>query len=224
MDSSPQSQPAPSTDLTVDISAASTGGGGSYPRQGGAITRMIGKLILRLMGWRVEGDWPAEDKLVIVGAPHTSNWDLPLSLGMQMSTNLRLNWMMKAEAFVWPLSGLFKRLGGIPIDRKAASDVVEQTKAVFDAREKMYLGITPTGTRSAKAGYRKGYLRIAYGAGVPVFIAGVDAPNKRLVLDRLWPLTGDIEADNDAIRDYVRANYQGMNAKRKSADQTREPG
>ena len=176
--------------------------------------RFIGRTILALMGWRIVGEWPAEDKLVIVGAPHTSNWDLPLSLGMQMSTNLRLNWMMKAEAFVWPLSGLFKALGGIPVDRKQAGDVVEQTKAVFDSRDKMYLGITPTGTRSSKAGYRKGYLRIAQGAGVPVFIVGVDAPRKRLVLDRLWPLTGDIDADNEAIRTYVRANYTGINAER----------
>ncbi len=188
--------------------------GGTYPRQGGAVTRWVGKTILALMGWKVEGQWPSEDKLVIVGAPHTSNWDLPLSLGMQMSTNLRLNWMMKAEAFANPLGGLFKRLGGIPIDRKAAGGVVEQTAEVFNRRDKMYLGITPTGTRSSKAGYRNGYLRIAYAAGVPVFIAGVDARRKVLTLDRIWPLTGDIETDNDAIRDYVRANYEGINPQR----------
>ena len=188
--------------------------GGQHPVQGGALTRLIGKTILSLMGWRVEGQWPAEDKLVIVGAPHTSNWDLPLSLGMQMSTNLRLNWMMKAEAFVFPLAGLFKRLGGIPIDRKQAGGVVDQTAAVFNSRDRMYLGITPTGTRSSKAGYRNGYLRIAYAAGVPVFVAGVDSRRKVVKLDRIWPLTGDIDRDNNDIRDYVRANYQGINPER----------
>ncbi len=187
---------------------------GSYPRQGGPISRWIGKTILALMGWRLAGEWPAEDKLIIVGAPHTSNWDLPLSLGMQMSTNLRLNWMMKAEAFVWPFSIMFKALGGIPIDRRAAGAVVKQTSAVFNRRDKMYLGITPTGTRSSKAGYRKGYLRIAYAADVPIFIVGVDARRKVLTLDRIWPLTGDLETDNDAIRDYVRSTYQGINPER----------
>ena len=187
---------------------------GSHPRQGNALTRLVGKAILGLMGWRVVGDWPAADKLVVVGAPHTSNWDLPLALGMLLSQNLRLSWMMKAEAFIWPLSGLFKALGGIPVNRSAAGDVVEQMTAQFAARDKLYLGITPTGTRSSKAGYRKGYLRIAQAAGVPVFIAGVDARTKTLTLDRVWPLTGDIEADNDAIRDYVRANYQGINPER----------
>ena len=176
--------------------------------------RFIGRTILALMGWRIVGEWPAEDKLVIVGAPHTSNWDLPLSLGMQMATNLRLNWMMKAEAFFFPLGGLFKKLGGIPIDRKRAGSVVEQTSAVFRLRDKMYLGITPTGTRSETVAYRKGYLRIAYDAGVPVFIAGVDGRRKVLTLDRIFPLTGDIDADNAAIQSYVREHYRGMNSDR----------
>ena len=167
------------------------------------------------MGWTIEGEWPDEPKLVVVGSPHTSNWDLLLAIGMLLSMNLRLSWMMKAEAFVWPFGGLFRRLGGIPIDRKAAGSVVEQTTAVFNARERMYLGITPTGTRSSTADYRKGYLRIAQGAGIPVFIAGVDAPRKTLVLDRIFPLTSDIGADNAAIQSYVRSRYRGMNANRR---------
>ena len=185
-----------------------------YPRQGGALSRWIGKAILAAMGWKIEGRWPAEPKLVVVGSPHTSNWDLLLAIGMLLSMNLRLNWMMKREAFVWPFGALFRRLGGIPIDRKAAGSVVEQTTAAFNARNRMYLGITPTGTRSAKADYRKGYLRIAEGAGVPVFIAGVDARRKTLVLDRVFPLSGEIDADNAAIQDYVRTHYTGMNADR----------
>ena len=191
--------------LTPDLNAMS-------PRQGNRLTKAIGGLILRLMGWRITGAWPEESKIVIVGAPHTSNWDLFLALGMMMNQNLRLSWMMKKEAFFWPLGGLWKRLGGIPINRKAAQDVVQQTADFFASRDSVYLGITPEGTRSKVGGFRKGYLRIAQATGAPVFIAGVDARKKTVHLDRLWPLTGDIEADNAAIETYIRENYQGIHA------------
>lgn len=181
-----------------------------YPRQGNRLTRATGQFLLRRMGWTIVGDWPEVPKLITIGAPHTSNWDLGLAMGMMLSWNLRLSWMMKKEAFVWPLGLLWKRLGGIPIDRKAAQDVVAQTAEAFRQAEKLHLGITPEGTRSKVSGFRKGYLRMAYSADVPVFLVGVDAPNKRVVLDKFWPLSGDIEADNAAIETYYRNTYQGI--------------
>ena len=181
-----------------------------YPRQGNRFTSAIGHFILRRMGWTIDGDWPEIPKLVAIGAPHTSNWDLGLAMGVMLGWNLRLSWMMKKEAFFWPLGLLWKRLGGIPIDRKAAQDVVSQSAEAFARQDKLHLGITPEGTRSKVAGFRKGYLRMAYAAKVPVFIVGVDAPNRRVVLDKFWPLTGDIEADNEAIEAYYRETYQGI--------------
>ena len=180
------------------------------PRRGGRIAHWTGRVLLALIGWKIEGRWPDEPKLVIVGAPHTSNWDLILAIGMMTSQNLGLNWMMKKEAFHWSVAWLWRALGGIPIDRKAAGGVVEQTSAWFRKSDRAYLGITPEGTRSKVGDYRKGYLRMAYAAEVPVFIAGVDGTRKTLVLDRVWPLTGDIDADNAAIAAYVRTNYGGM--------------
>lgn len=182
------------------------------PRGGNRLTRAIGRLVLNLMGWQVEGDWPEVPKLVAVGAPHTSNWDLGLAMGTMLSRNLRLSWMMKREAFVWPLGSLWRKLGGIPVDRKAAQDVVTQTAEAFARADKLHLGITPEGTRSKVGGFRKGYLRMAYAADVPVFLIGVDAPNKRVVLDGIWPLSGDIDADNAAIEQYYRNTYRGIHA------------
>lgn len=162
------------------------------------------------MGWRFDGNWPNVPKAILIGAPHTSNWDLGLAMGTMLSCNVRLSWMMKKEAFFWPLGALWKKLGGIPIDRKAAQDVVMQATEAFMRADKLHLGITPEGTRSKVAGFRKGYLRIAYAAKVPLFLVGVDAPNKRVVLDEAWPLTGDIDADNAAIEAYYKETYQGI--------------
>lgn len=187
--------------------------GPAIPRSGNATTRWIGRTVLSLMGWKLEGKFPNEPKLIILGAPHTSNWDLFLAMGSLMTYGVKASWMMKKEAFFWPLGGLWKAMGGIPIDRKAKNDVVGQITDWFNSNEKAWLGVTPEGTRSKVEGYRKGYLRMAYAANVPVFVIGVDATRKTLVLDRVMALTGDINADNKAIKAYVDSNYTGVRAK-----------
>ncbi len=181
-----------------------------YPRAGNRLTQSIGRLVYRLMGWRLEGDLPNVPKAIIIGGPHTSNWDLALAMGAMLDKGLRFSWMMKREAFVWPLGPLWRALGGIAIDRRDARDVPQQMADWFGSVDAGFLGITPEGTRKPVTEYRRGYLRIAHAAGVPVFIAGIDAARRTVVLDRLWPLTPDIDSDNAAIRDFVRANYNGI--------------
>ena len=180
------------------------------PRSGNRLTRWLGTSVLNLMGWKITGSFPEEPKVVFIGLPHTSNWDLILALSAMQAAGLRCSWMMKKEAFFWPLGGLFKKMGGVPIDRKARSDVTTQMADWFAASEKAYLGLTPEGTRSKVETLKEGYLRIAYAAKVPVFLIAVDGKNKAISLDRVWPLTGDIERDNADIKAYYDKNYVGV--------------
>ena len=185
----------------------------SAPAFGGKISRAFGHLLLRIVGMKIGGTLPDVPKAILVGAPHTTNWDLILALGMRYSLGLNYSFMMKKEAFFFPLGGLFKRMGGIPIDRKAAKNVVEQMNDWFNSREKAWIGITPEGTRSKVGKFKKGFLRIAYDTGVPVYVVGVDSVSRTLVFDRLMELTGNIDADNDRIRDFVRNHYAGLKPK-----------
>jgi len=182
----------------------------SVPRQGNRFTRWLAEMILKLLGWKIVGSFPPEKKLIFIGCPHTSNWDGILAVSGMQAVGIRASWMMKKEMFVWPLGELFKRLGGIPIDRKAAKDIPTQMAEWFAAQDKAYLGITPEGTRSKVESYKTGYWRIAKAAGVPVFLVAVDAENKHVVLDRVWDLTDDLDADNAAIKAYYDANYKGI--------------
>jgi lysophospholipid acyltransferase (LPLAT)-like uncharacterized protein len=75
----------------------------------------------------------------------------------------------------------------------------------------VWLGITPEGTRSKVERYKTGYLRIAKGVGVPLFIVGIDSTNKRIVLDKIWEPTGEIETENTAIKTYIESHYNGVN-------------
>jgi len=185
--------------------------GPNTPRMGNSLTRWIGDMILKSMGWTLHGKLPNLKKAIIIGGPHTSNWDLFLALGSMLSIGLKFSWMMKKEAFFWPLGGLWKALGGIPIDRGAKIDVVGQVEAFFAAHDKVWLGLTPEGTRSKVERYKTGYLRIAKGLGVPLLIAGIDSVNKRVVLDKLWEPKSDIDTENAAIKSYIESNFIGIN-------------
>ena len=179
------------------------------PRMGNRFTRWLSELVLKIMGWKVVGSFPTEKKLIYIGAPHTSNWDLIVALASMQAVGLRCSWMMKKQAFFWPLGGFFKKLGGVPIDRSAKNDITAQMTEWFEGQDKAYLGITPEGTRSKVEGFKRGYLRIAYAAKVPVFLVAIHAHKKEIVLDRLWPLTFDLELDNKNIKAYYDETYRG---------------
>lgn len=180
------------------------------PQMGNRFTRWVGTTTLNLMGWKITGSFPKEPKMVFIGLPHTSNWDLIIALAAMMATGLKSSWMMKKEAFFWPFAGFFKKMGGVPIDRKSKNDITKQMADWFNSNDKAYLGITPEGTRSKVERLKKGYLRIAYAANVPVFLIALDAENKVVALDRTWPLTHDIDVDNRDIKAYYDANYKGI--------------
>lgn len=187
--------------------------GPNTPRMGNALTRRCGEMILKSMGWSIQGKLPDLKKVIVIGGPHTSNWDLFLVIGTMLSAGLKFSWMMKKEAFFWPLGPLWKALGGMPIDRKAKIGVIEQLKKTFETRDKVWLGITPDGTRAKVDRYKTGYLRLAKGLGVPLFIVGIDAENKCVILDKVWKPNGDIESENAAIKSYIESNYAGINPK-----------
>lgn len=180
------------------------------PQRGNALTRAIGRALLGAVGWRMTGALPNEKKLIIVGGPHTSNWDFYLAMAAMLALGLRFSYMMKKEAFQNPLGGLFRWLGGVEIDRKAARDVTVQMNDWFHSQDKAWLGITPEGTRGKVDKFKKGYLRIAQATGAPLFVVGINSPSKEIVLDKIWPLTGDQDADNDAIQAYMLSRFVGV--------------
>ncbi len=184
------------------------------PRMGNAFTRALGSFGLKLTGWKLVGRMPDVPKFVIIGVPHTSNWDaISASLAM-LASGFKYTFLIKKEWFFWPMGPLFRALGGYPVDRGNGKDVVTQIAKLFDEEDKVCIGFPPEGTRSKVEKYKSGYLRAAYAANVPVFICAFDGPKKHVVLDRLFPLTGDIKKDNAAIKAYVDENWIGVHPER----------
>ncbi len=185
----------------------------STPRMGNALTRGIGELVLKLIGWKIVGQLPDHKKLIILGMPHTSNWDFILAMASIQSVGLKVSYMMKKEAFFWPLGGFFKWMGGIPIDRSSKNDITSQMVEYFENNDNVWLGITPEGTRRKVNRYKKGYLRIAKAANVPIAVIGISGATKEVILpDGIWEMTEENnDLENAKIKAYVDEHFIGIN-------------
>jgi 1-acyl-sn-glycerol-3-phosphate acyltransferase len=181
------------------------------PRFGGPVARWIGRLGLRTLGWRIEGEFPNIPKTVFAAAPHTSNWDFIIAMFAVLAMGVKISYLMKKEAFFWPFKGLFMSLGGIPIDRSAASDTVDQAGQWFKQNEKLWVVVTPEGTRAKVERWKTGFLRIAEAGGVPVCLVAWDYPSKRIIIEKTWHPSGDHARDADDIKDYICKKYKGRN-------------
>jgi 1-acyl-sn-glycerol-3-phosphate acyltransferase len=175
----------------------------------GWLARGLGRLYLRLSGWRVEGRIPEGGKAVVIAAPHTSNWDLPLMLGVSYVLGIRPAWLGKRELFRWPFGGLMRWLGGLPVDRRVRQNLVEQVVARFDAVDLLYLVIPPSGTRNRATHWKSGFYHIACGAKVPILCAFLDYRRRVGGIGAVIQPSGDLAADMDGIR----ASYEGVTGK-----------
>lgn len=147
-------------------------------------------------GWRCEGALPLPPKAVVMGAPHTSNWDFLIFVGAMEALGVEASYIGKASLFRWgPMGRFMKGLGGIPVERSVRNDLVAQVSERLRAAERMLLVIAPEGTREPTTHWRMGFYRIALAAGVPIVPAGPDYVRKVAIFGAPIVPTGDPDAD-----------------------------
>ena len=151
------------------------------------------------MGWRLIMDVPAVDKAVIVFYPHTSNWDFVIGLLARAALGVSVTWAGKDDLFRWPFTGMWTRLGGIPVNRRERTGFVAQMAAEFSRRRVMLLAIAPEGTRRWTDHWKSGAYRVALAARVPVGLAFIDYKTREIGVGRLLYLTGDVAVDFAAL-------------------------
>jgi 1-acyl-sn-glycerol-3-phosphate acyltransferase len=145
--------------------------------------------------WQSVGTVPELQRFVLIAVPHTSNWDFPNLLGVTNALGIHVHFMAKTSLFRWPFGGLMRAVGGVPVDRAAAGDMVTQMVAEFAARDAFVLTIAPEGTRGAVTQWRTGFYRIALGAGVPIVCGFMDYKTRVSGIGPVIIPTGDYEAD-----------------------------
>ena len=190
--------------------------GGQVPRRGNAFSRWLGRMALRLIGWRIEGAVPDVPKMVLIGAPHTSNMDGVLAMMVLTALGLRAGTMIKDTAFHGVLGVVLRWFGAIPINRRSPKGIVEQSVDAFNRNDRLILLIAPEGTRTSTEEWKRGFHHIARGAGVPIALATVNYRDRIVTFGPHVATTGDYAADFARIIEWYRAHAWGRHPERMS--------
>ena len=163
----------------------------------------IGKLVLKIMGWK--SDYPKEfhiDKCVLIAAPHTSNWDLLFALAVFWEQKIQAKYFIK-DSFTKGIHGwFFKMLGAIGVDRSKTGNLVHHAVSTINRMDKIALMVPAEGTRSRVEKWKTGFYHIAKKADVPVALGYLDYKNKIAGVGDLVEISTDYEKDMKKIEKF----------------------
>ncbi len=174
------------------------------PRRNAHFLQRVGRRMLRMINWRIEGTFPDLPRFVAIVAPHTSNWDFIVGVVAAFALDLNAHWIGKHTLFRWPFEGLMRWLGGIPVDRKTSVGLVDQVITEINRHDQFILAITPEGTRGAVDRWKSGFYHVARGAGLPIVCISFDYPTRRITIGPQIEPTGDYEQDLKTIQEFYR--------------------
>lgn len=178
------------------------------------IRRLLARLFWLCSRWRLRTEPAPTRPTVLVGAPHTSNWDFVLMLAIAWRLGIHIRWLGKASLFAGWRGPVMRALGGIAVDRADAARVVAEIVARVNAGEVFSLVVTPDGTRGGNAYWKSGFYRIARETGMPVTLGYVDRTTMTTGLGPTIELSGDVAADMDRIRAFY-ADKAGLRPERR---------
>jgi 1-acyl-sn-glycerol-3-phosphate acyltransferase len=178
--------------------------GPNVQRAHGALAAGLARFLMRITGWRFEGEVPDVSKMVLIVAPHTSNWDFPLGLMAKIALHLGGRFIGKHTLFRWPFGVFMRAIGGIPVDRSATTGFVSEVGRVLRDADRMTMVVAPEGTRRRIPQWKSGFYRIAVEAGAPILPVGFDYSRKVVFFAPLFHPTGDYEKDLKQLRSHFR--------------------
>jgi 1-acyl-sn-glycerol-3-phosphate acyltransferase len=173
------------------------------------LPRILSRIILFFMGWHIRTVPIDQSKYIMIGAPHTSNWDFVIGYLMMTAIGLKLSWVGKHTLFRKPYGWFLRWIGGIPVNRELSTKFVDQVVQKFNSLDHLIVVMSPEGTRKKTEHWRTGFYYMAKGAEVPVIAGFLDYPNKVGGIGKVIHLTGDMEAD---IREFQEF-YSGITGK-----------
>ena len=139
------------------------------------LRRKVAGLLLRAARWKTVGEVP--DRGVLVGAPHTSNWDFLLMLAITWDLGIESRFLGKLSLFHGPLGPVTRALGGIPVDRSNPAGLVDDV------------------VRRVRAGERV----LAFISTLTTFGTAVDVTVSELSIESFFPADPDTA---DALREF----------------------
>lgn len=175
------------------------------------IARFLFYGLYRLLGWQVLGQAPSDKKLVIIAAPHETNWDLTQMLGIAFYYRIPVRWMGKHTLGKGPFGWFMRWWGLLPVNRHSSTNLVDQVAEAFENAEEMAVVIAPEGTRSNVKAWKTGFYNIASKAKVPIALGFIDYERKYGGIDGVLIPSGDYEADMEMTATFYAARVSRVN-------------
>jgi len=173
----------------------------------------LGKFLLYITGWKIIGTLPNKKRIVVVAAPHTSNWDFIFGMILVLGIDIKVNFLAKKSIFI-PIFKIFlNKLGGIPVDRDNPELLVHKIAEYSKSNEGVLIAVTPEGTRKKVPKWKTGFLRIAKISNSIILPMGIDYPTKTFILEKVFNPTGANENDILALK-FVFKDYSGRHPER----------
>lgn len=164
----------------------------------------LGRTLQKVTGWKVEGEIPNLKKFILVGAPHTSNWDFVHALILIWAIDLKLNILAKHTLFKIPfLKNILFGIGGIPVDRNNPQLIVDKVSKLVE-EDGVIIGLSPEGTRKKVQKWKSGFLRIAQQTESKIVLIGIDFDKKICTFSGFFEPTGDNNQDIEVIKNFYK--------------------
>ena len=174
------------------------------------ILRKIARFGINISGWTINGKVPDEERIVIIAAPHTSNWDFILAMLAIFGLNIKVRWLGKNSIFKPGFKKFFEWLGGIPVYRDNPSSLIENIVSIVKRERSIVIAMTPEGTRKKVKRWKTGFLRIAKQTHSKILLISIDAPTKSIEIGNIFNPTGNSEEDLAYIQKYY-STFRGIN-------------
>jgi len=170
--------------------------------------KVLGSVILFLFGWKVS--YPTEyriHKMLMLAAPHTSNWDTIFTLAAYWKQGLEPKFLVHDHFTKGIFGFFFKRIGAIGVSKGQSKNLVKHIVDLFENSSELLLVIAPEGTKYKTEKWKTGFFNIAKQAKVPLSLGLLDYSNKKAGIGGLLSMSGNFEDDMAYIQNfYAKAN------------------
>lgn len=169
-----------------------------------------GYILTKVLGWKINSEFPNVNKSIIIFAPHTSYYDAVYGKLLLNEIGIKHTFLSKKELFYFPMNIFMKWYGSVPVRGIAGKNAIYQVAKMFEEAESLHIILSPEGAFAKVSKWNKGFYYMAWKAKVPIIVGYLDYRKKEIgikgVIDNLENINSVIYQINAMYKD-VQAKY-----------------
>jgi 1-acyl-sn-glycerol-3-phosphate acyltransferase len=169
-----------------------------------------GFFLTKVLGWKINGEFPNVKKSILLFAPHTSYYESVFGKLYFLEIGIKHTFLSKKELFFFPMSLIMKWYGSIPVHGVKGTNAIFQVAKMLDEAESLHIVLSPEGTMAKVTRWNKGFYYMACKAKVPILAGYLDFKKKEVgikgVIENLDNINSVMQQINELYKD-VTAKY-----------------